>query len=116
MKRFKLVLCLLILIFAFASPAQAEEAVELEKTVVTATRTETAVEDLPMSVTVITREKLDKMHIKTVDDALSRVAGIRVKRSRGLCNSGGHTQILMRGMSSTKQIVVLKMKNKKGRK
>jgi len=94
MKQFRLVLCLLTLIFAFASIAQA--------------RTETPIENLPMSVKIITREELDNMHVKTVDDALSRVAGIRVKRSSGLCTSGAHTQILMRGMSNVKQIVVLK--------
>ena len=108
MRQFRLVLCLLTLILSSALLAHAQEAVELEKTVVTATRIETAVEDLPMSVEIITREELDNMHVKTVDDALSRVAGIRVKRSRGLITSGGHTIIMMRGMSSTKQIVVLK--------
>jgi iron complex outermembrane receptor protein len=108
MRGFKLVLCLSAAFFVFTCAAQAQEAVELEKTVVTATRTETAVEDLPMSVEIITREELDNMHIKTVDDALSMVAGIRVKRTKGLCTSGGHTVIMMRGMSSTKQIVVLK--------
>lgn len=35
--------------------AQAKEAVELEKTVVTATRTETLIENLQASVTVITK-------------------------------------------------------------
>jgi len=84
MKQFKFILCLFTLIFAFTSFAQAQEAVELEKTVVTATRTETPIENLPVSVTVITKNDIEKMHAKTVDDVLNKAAGINVRRNQGL--------------------------------
>ena len=96
MKHFKLVLCLLILIFTCVSMVQAEEAVKLEKTVVTATRTETPIKNLPVSVTVITKNDIEKMHAKTVDDVLNKAAGITIRRSKGLSDTG-HTTFGMRG-------------------
>jgi iron complex outermembrane receptor protein len=84
------------LIFAFTSFAQAQEAVELEKTVVTATRAETPIENLPVSVTVITKDDIEKMHAKTVDDVLNKAAGISVRRCKGIADTG-HTTIGMRG-------------------
>lgn len=96
MKQFKTITCLFTLVFAFAFIAQAQEAVELEKTVVTATRTETPVENLPVSVTVITRDDIEKMHAKTVDDVLNKAAGISIRRSKGLADVG-HTTFGMRG-------------------
>lgn len=97
MRQFKLVLCLFTLIFALATVVQAQEAVELEKMVVTATRTETPVENLPVSVTVITKDDIEKMHAKTVDDVLNKAAGINVRRNKGLSSTGSHTTVAMRG-------------------
>ena len=102
MKQFKLVLYLSALFFIFGSPVQAQEesskpaAVELEKTVITATRTETLIENLPVSVTIITRDDIEKMHAKTVDDVLNKVAGISIRRNKGMADTG-HTTIGMRG-------------------
>jgi iron complex outermembrane receptor protein len=98
MKQFKTIMCLFTLVFfAFAFLAQAQEAVELEKTVVTATRTETPVENLPVSITVITKDDIEKMHAKTVDDVLNKAAGINVRRNQGLSSTGSHTTVAMRG-------------------
>ncbi len=108
MKQIKLLLCLFILIFAFASVAQAQEAVELEKTVVTATRTETPIENLPVSVTVITRDDIEKMHARTVDDVLNKVAGISVIRYIGLSTKGGHVPVCMRGTGHSSRTLILK--------
>ena len=108
MKQFKTIMCLFTLVFAFAFIAQAQEAVELEKTVVTATRTETPIENLPVSVTVITKDDIEKMHAKTVDDVLNKVAGVLIKRNKGLSNTGSHTTISMRGTASSSRVLVLK--------
>ena len=51
---------------------------------------------------------MDKMHVKTVDDVLQRVAGIRIKRSMWLSTTGSHTVLLMRGTGSSKRVLVLK--------
>ena len=108
MKQFKTIICLFALIFAFAFIAQAQEAVELEKTVVTATRTETPIENLPVSVTVITKDDIAKMHAKTVDDVLNKVAGVRVKRTKGLLTTGSHTSVCMRGTEHASRTLILK--------
>ena len=108
MKQFKTIMCLFTLVFAFAFIAQAQEAVELEKTVVTATRTETPIENLPVSVTVITKDDIEKMHAKTVDDVLNKVAGVRVKRTKGLLTTGSHTSVCMRGTEHASRTLILK--------
>ncbi|MCK5508546.1 MAG: TonB-dependent receptor [Desulfobacterales bacterium] len=108
MKQFKMVTCLFTLVFALASIPQAQEAVELKKTVVTATRTETPVENLPISVSVITRDDIEKIHAKTVDDVLNKVAGVLIKRNKGLSNTGSHTTISMRGTANSSRVLVLK--------
>ena len=108
MRGFKLVLCLSAAFFVFTCAAQAEEAVELEKTVVTATRTETPIENLPVSVTVITKDDIENMHAKTVDDVLNKAVGINVRRCKGLADTG-HTTIGMRGLGrDTSRILFLK--------
>lgn len=82
-----------------------EETVLMEEVVVTATRTESPVENLPQNITVIPKEDMEKMHVKTVDDILQNVAGIEVIRSFGLSCSGW---VIMRGVGSHKRTLVLK--------
>lgn len=114
MKELKMTLCLIVLIFTLCSVTLAQDkssepsAVELKKTVVTATRTETPVEDLSVSVTVITKDDIDNMHAKTVDDVLSKAAGVQIRRNKGLSNTGSHTTIYMRGTGSASRVLVLK--------
>ncbi|RLG05374.1 MAG: hypothetical protein DRN65_07020, partial [Thaumarchaeota archaeon] len=85
-----------------------KEAVKMEEVVVTATRTETTVKDVPVSVSIVTREEMDRMHVKTVDDALNKVAGVRIRRYAGMVSSGSHPQIQIRGVGSIKRVLVLK--------
>jgi len=114
MKKLRMTLYLLALIFTFCFVAQAQDkssdpsAVELKKTVVTATRTETPVENLSVSVTVLTRDDIEKMHAKTVDDILNKAAGVQIRRNKGLSNTGSHTTLYMRGTGSTSRVLVLK--------
>ena len=106
MKQLKLVLCLLALIFAFASVAAAQETVEIEKTVVTATRTEKAIKDAPASVTIITREEIEATSARYVDDLLRDVVGVDVKRPRGISSSCTH--IRLRGFSHPRGTLILR--------
>jgi iron complex outermembrane receptor protein len=53
-----------------------KKAVELEEMVVTATRTEKGLEDVPGSVSVVTKEEMEKRSIKSVDEALNTTTGI----------------------------------------
>ena len=107
MKQVKLVLRLLItLVVACAFPAQAQEVVELEKTVVTATRTEKAVKDAPASVTIITREEIEATSARYVDDLLRDIVGVDVKRPRGISSSCTH--IRLRGFSHPRGTLILR--------
>jgi iron complex outermembrane receptor protein len=57
------------------APAAKEKAEALEKIVVTATRTERNPDDVPASITVITKEDIKKQNIQTVDEAVAQVVG-----------------------------------------
>jgi iron complex outermembrane receptor protein len=105
-------MCLVFVLFTPMVQAQetkaASPSVEMEKTVVTATRTETPVENLPVSVTVITAEEIEKIPATTVDEVLDKVAGLQVRRNKGLCNTTSHTTVYMRGTGDSGRVLVLK--------
>lgn len=111
MKKFVLLICLLGLIFAIPGLALAgeegkeAEVIKLEEIVVTATKTEKKVEDAPGSVTIISREEIERRNIKTVDDALSEIKGIFIKRTKGLMDAT--TSVRMRGFSGDEYTLIL---------
>jgi iron complex outermembrane receptor protein len=84
------------LIFAFASISQAEEAVELEKTVVTATRTERAAKETPATISVITSEDIAKSGSSTVAEVLKSIPGITFYDYGG-GTSGVQGKVVLRG-------------------
>lgn len=57
--------------------------VKLEEIVITATKTPRHPEDIPASITVITKEDLEKQNIQTVDEALRQVPGTFARRGKG---------------------------------
>ncbi len=73
--------------------------------VVTATRTEKKIIDVPASVEVITAKDLEKSGAAYVDDALKKVTGIAVSRTGGLANS--KPVVTMRGVKSGSDVLVL---------
>ncbi|RZB33445.1 MAG: outer membrane receptor for ferrienterochelin and colicins [Desulfobacteraceae bacterium Eth-SRB2] len=89
MKQFKLVLCLLALIFVFGSMAKAQEKsgerleVELDTTVVTATKTEHTLADVPEATIVITREEIEAQNATNVLEVLRWIPGIRPSAAYG---------------------------------
>ena len=78
MKQFKMVIYLFTLIFAFAFIVQAQEAVELEKTVVTATKTERMLQEVPASVSVVTSEEIERKGATSVADLLRDIPGVEI--------------------------------------
>ena len=105
MKQIKLVLCLFTLIFAFASMAQAKEVVELEKTVITATKTMHTLGDVPVAAEVITKEEIKAKNIKTVQDALKYLSGIKVDKFCGGWGDKGKMQI--QGLSANYTLILV---------
>ena len=64
--------------------SRAPQTKEMEELVVTATKTEKTLADVPASVSVITQEDLAKQNIKTLDEALRVSPGIFAKRTKGM--------------------------------
>ena len=86
----------------------AEEALQeytLDQMVVTATRTEKKIIDVPASVEVVTAKDIEKSGAVYVDDALKKVAGIAVSRTGGIGNS--KPVVSMRGVKSGSDVLVL---------
>ena len=77
----------------------------LDQMVVTATRTEKKIIDVPASVEVITAKDIEKSGATYIDDALKKVTGIAVSRTGGLANS--KSVVTMRGVKSGSDVLVL---------
>ncbi len=85
--------------------ADQEKAVELDEVVVTATKTEKMIEDIPASITVINRDDLKKQNVKTVDEALRSVPGVFAKRTKGMMDST--PSVSLRGFKGDQYTLVL---------
>ena len=83
------------------APAPKEKAEALEKIVVTATKTERNPDDVPASITVITKEDIRKQNIQTVDEALAQVPGAFDKKFNIWGNS--MTSVNLRGFPADTQ-------------
>jgi len=81
--RFITVYLLLFFLLTSYSFAQDKKVIKLGEIVVTATRTPEVLGDVPASVSIITKEKIENTPSKTVDDLLRTEAGIDVIRPYG---------------------------------
>ncbi|MFB3926232.1 MAG: TonB-dependent receptor [Syntrophales bacterium] len=110
--------CLLILVFfSFSSITFAEEKssaksgkkekeeTKLEEIVVTATRTEKALEDAPGSVAVVTKKDMEKRTIQTVDEALNTTVGVYDQRGKGVLDTS--PRIMLGGISGYQRTLVI---------
>lgn len=84
-----------------ASVIGAEE--DIEEIIVTATRTETPVSQLPDSVTIISSEQIAQQKAITVFETLRSVPGLNIRKSGGI---GRLTNVTIRG-SGTNQVLVM---------
>ena len=103
MKKIVILMGLLLLIIPFAY-VQEEEPFDLGEVVVTATKTEEEVKDLPMSVSVITREEIEASNATTVTDILNNLSGVFVQKTGAF----GRTDPQIRGIGQRgRRIMVL---------
>ncbi|MCK4617336.1 TonB-dependent receptor [Candidatus Aerophobetes bacterium] len=96
----------LVLIFSGWTEAQEnkeESILELEKIVITATRTPHLLKDVPVSTTVITEKEIEQSGASTVAEALENVAGMRVT---AYGSQGSLTTAHIRG-SAADQVLIL---------
>ena len=110
MKGLRFVVILIGMIALFLSQVSwAEEketgVIKLEEIVVTATKTEKKVEDAPGSVTIISKEEIERRNIKTVDEALSELKSVFTKRNKGLMDST--SSVRLRGFKGDQYTLIL---------
>ena len=103
--------CLCVPLYAFAeeiSNVKNKMTYKMEEIVVTATRTEKAVEDVPGSVEVITRKEIEKKQAITATDVLDTTMGIATNppTGKGLMDSMGGN-ITIRGVPSGARSMIL---------
>ena len=82
-------------------------AAHMEEMVVTATRTEHRVSDLPVSANVITREDLDNATNIRVDDIMRTVPGIDVPAESSLVIHPTGNNVSMRGLGSRRALFLI---------
>ncbi len=87
-----------------SATAPAAETLETSPVVVTATRTAQTVDDSLASVTVITREEIERSQARSVDEVLRNLAGIHVSRNGGY---GKTTDIYLRGTNGDHVLVLV---------
>jgi iron complex outermembrane receptor protein len=76
----------------------------LEPIVVTATRTEKSLSDVPADVSVVTSQDIESRNIQKVDEAVDLLPGVFDKRSKGLDTTGS---VIMRGIPNQVRNLVL---------
>jgi len=87
-----------------AKPVNAEEhTAELDQIVITGTRTPRALEDSPVRVEVITREDLDRLHARSLQDALRYVPGLIL---RDIGAKGGQA-VYMQGLGPDRVLILI---------
>ncbi len=102
---FKKIFIVVIAALWYGSAFAEEKTASLEEIVVTATRTEKELASAPGSVSVVTKEDIEKRNIKTVDDALNTTAGIYQKRGKGIMDT--MTSLSLRGIPDDKRTLFL---------
>ena len=74
----------LLVNIAVAFAEEREKEIKLEEIVVTATRTEKEITEVPASVSVVTKKDIEKRNILTVEGALNTVPGFFTRREEGI--------------------------------
>ena len=93
--------------FAHAQSAGPTEPVKIPGVVVTATRSNTMLSEMPLFTTVITREEIQKSPAQTLDQLLRQVPGINLTGAPYFATDPTGNQIRMRGTTNSKVLVML---------
>ncbi len=105
-----LVLSLLLITQVIGEEVKGEEKVkkaeEIPEVVVTATRIEIPVGSAPASVNVVTKEKMEKRNVKTLDDLVNEIPGVYVHRTRVVLDTPTDS-ISLRGIPGYRRNLVM---------
>ena len=94
----------LSLALAAAFPSHAQTTVPLKEVVVTATRGETASDELVSEVTVIDRQAIEASTARTLPELLARIAGVQISSNGGL---GKTSSVFIRGTEGRHTILLV---------
>jgi len=95
---------------AFAQEEKKKEEkklIKLEEVIVTATRTEKSLEDVPCNATVITRKEIEKSGARSIDQILKTQAGLITSRPHGVTSSSNWGNMFLRGFYDQKRTLIL---------
>ena len=79
--------------------------VEMEKVIITATKTERKIEDLSGQNEVIEKEEIEEFPATSTDDLLQSIANINVNRSWGIFSK--NASVTMRGLDAAQGVLIL---------
>jgi iron complex outermembrane recepter protein len=91
-----------------ANSRNKENTQNLEDVVVTATRTERALESLPVSASVISAKEIQESAAYRVDDLLRELSGVYVRSYQGILSSSTTNDVSMRGLPGEDRVHVLR--------
>ena len=84
---------------------EADEAVKIGEVVVSATRGEKDIADVPASVDVVTQEEIEKKKPLTVDQSMNNLPGVFDRRGKGLMDT--QASISLRGIPGANRTLIL---------
>jgi len=78
---------------------------QLDKIVVTATRTEKEIVDTPASVSVVTKEEIEERNIQAIDQTVNALPGVFERRGKGIMDT--QAAITLRGVPGQQRTLIL---------
>jgi len=79
--------------------------VQLNEVVVTATRTDRKLSDIPAQVSIITYKDIDQFPMSNIDDILKTTANVYVNRSWGVYSK--NSSVIMRGLEGSERTLIM---------
>ncbi len=92
-------------VFAQTAAGMKSTPIDLEQIVVSATKTEHTLGDVPLEVEVVTREEMEQRQIQTVQDAMKYVSGVKVNKTSSSWGNKGNIEI--QGMADDYTLVLV---------
>jgi len=92
-------------LFAQMDAAKTGDPLKLDQVVVTATKTEHTLGDVPVAAEVITKEEIEQKQVKTVADALKLLTGVKINQTSGSWGDKG--KIEMQGLDAKHTLILV---------
>ncbi|MFO7569317.1 MAG: TonB-dependent receptor plug domain-containing protein, partial [Smithellaceae bacterium] len=92
-------------VFGQDSAAKTSDPLKLDQVVISATRTEHTLGDVPVAAEVITKEEIEQKQIKTIADALKLLPGVEINQTSGSWGDKGKIQ--MQGLDAKHTLILV---------